>query len=84
MASRRSGLGSPGFCSEMSFHSLWRECTGVRKRLYLLFLKNFLWPPAVILESFIYQKFGKELKVFFLPYKDSIWAPFVTRQISRR
>ena len=26
IATRRSGLGSPGFCSEMSLPSLWREC----------------------------------------------------------
>ena len=49
------------------------------------FSNIFLWDPDVILEleSFIYQKLGNKSK-FFLPYKDSIWAPFVTRQISRR
>ena len=26
MASRSSGFGSPGLCSEMSFPSLWTEC----------------------------------------------------------
>ena len=25
-ASWSSGLGSPGFCSEMSFPALWRDC----------------------------------------------------------
>ena len=59
MASRRSGLGSPGFCSEMSFHSLWRECTGCPKTV-VPFSKIFLWAPDVILQSFIYQKFGKK------------------------
>ena len=38
MASRISGFGSPGLCSEMSFPSLWRECIqycsyGVRREV---------------------------------------------------
>jgi len=56
--------------------------TGCPKKI-VPFSKIFLWAPDVILESFIYQKLGNKSK-FFLPYKDSTWAPFVTRQISRR
>ena len=49
MASRRSGLGSPGFCSGMSFPSLWRECIqycsyGVsRDVLFSGFRRDIVW-----------------------------------------
>jgi hypothetical protein len=51
MASWSSGLGSPGFCSEMSLPALWSDCIkkclyGVNREVFLRGLKGslfFLW-----------------------------------------
>jgi hypothetical protein len=57
--------------------------TGCPKKI-VPFSKILLWAPrGGRIFYTVYQKLGNKSK-FFLPHKDSIWAPCVTRQISRR